>query len=213
MRPADEVGGDYYDVLRHRNLIKIGMGDVTGHGLESGVLMLMVQSIARSLLESGTYDPVRFLILLNDVLYQNIQRIDTDRSLSLCFLDFQDDILTLSGQHEELIVGRSDGRIDRFNTIDLGLPIGLVPDISPFVASQRIHFGPHDVLLLITDGITEAENEDGEQYGIERVCNSLEKRLSQDAAQIQEGIVADLTQFIGHNEVFDDVTLLVIKRI
>jgi sigma-B regulation protein RsbU (phosphoserine phosphatase) len=95
----------------------------------------------------------------------------------------------------------------------LGLPIGLVPDISPFVASQRIHFGPHDVLLLITDGITEAENEDGEQYGIERVCNSLEKRLSQDAAQIQEGIVADLTQFIGHNEVFDDVTLLVIKRI
>ena len=213
MRPADEVGGDYYDVLRHRNLIKIGMGDVTGHGLESGVLMLMVQSIARSLLESGTYDPVRFLILLNDVLYQNIQRIDTDRSLSLCFLDFQNDVLTLSGQHEELIVGRSDGRIERFNTIDLGLSIGLVPDISAFVSTQQIDFGPRDVLLLITDGITEAENKDGEQFGFERLCDSLQKRLSLDAAQIQEGIVADLTQFIGHQEVFDDITLLVIKRI
>ena len=213
MRPADEVGGDYYDVLRHRNLIKIGMGDVTGHGLESGVLMLMVQSIARSLLESGTYDPVRFLILLNDVLYQNIQRIDTDRSLSLCFLDFQDDVLTLSGQHEELIVGRSDGRIERFNTIDLGLPIGLVSDISAYVSTQRVDFGPHDVLLLITDGITEAENRDGEQFGFERLCDSLQKRLMLDAAQIQEGIVADVTQFIGHHEVFDDITLLVIKRV
>ena len=213
MRPADEVGGDYYDVLRHRDLIKIGMGDVTGHGLESGVLMLMVQSIARSLLESGAYDPVRFLILLNDVLYQNIRRIDTDKSLSLCFLDFQYDVLTLSGQHEELIVGRSDGRIERFNTIDLGLPIGLVPDISSFVATQRIDFGPHDVLLLITDGITEAENKDGEQFGIERICDSLQKRLSLDAAQIQEGIVADLTQFIDNHEVFDDITLLVVKRI
>ena len=213
MRPADEVGGDYYDVLRHRNLIKIGMGDVTGHGLESGVLMLMVQSIARSLLESETYDPVRFLILLNDVLYQNIQRIDTDRSLSLCFLDFQDNVLTLSGQHEELIVGRSDGRVERFNTIDLGLPIGLVPDISSFVATQQIDFAPQDVLLLITDGITEAENKDGDQFGIERLCNSLKNRLSLDAAHIQEGIVSDLTQFIGHHDVFDDITLLVVKRI
>lgn len=213
MRPADEVGGDYYDVLRHRHLIKIGMGDVTGHGLESGVLMLMVQSIARSLLESGAYDPVRFLVLLNDVLYQNIQRIDTDKSLSLCFLDFQNDVLTLSGQHEELIVGRSDGRIERFNTIDLGFPIGLVSDISPFVATQQVDFGPRDVLLLITDGITEAENKDGEQFGIERICDSLQKRLTLDAAQIQEGIVADVTQFIGNHEVFDDITLLVVKRI
>jgi sigma-B regulation protein RsbU (phosphoserine phosphatase) len=213
MCPADEVGGDYYDVLRHRNLIKIGMGDVTGHGLESGVLMLMVQSIARSLLESGMYDPVRFLILLNEVLYQNIQRIDTDRSLSLCFLDFQDDVLTLSGQHEELIVGRSDGRIERFNTIDLGISIGLVPDISSFVATQQVDFGPRDVLLLITDGITEAENKDGEQFGIDRLCDSLQKRLSLNAAEIQEGIVADLTQFIGNHEVFDDITLLVIKKI
>lgn len=213
MRPADEVGGDYYDVLRHRDLIKIGMGDVTGHGLESGVLMLMVQSIARSLLESGAYDPVRFLTLLNQVLYQNIERINTDKSLSLCFLDFQGDVLTLSGQHEELIVGRSDGRIERFNTIDLGLPIGLVPDISAFVATQRVDFGPGDVLLLITDGITEAENSESEQYGMERLCNCLQKRLSLDAALIQEGIVADVIQFIDNHVIFDDITLLVVKRI
>ncbi|NCD33136.1 MAG: HAMP domain-containing protein [Spartobacteria bacterium] len=213
MHPADEVGGDYYDVLKQHGLVKIGMGDVTGHGLESGVLMLMVQSIARSLLSMNAYDPIRFLILLNEVLYQNIQRIDTDKSLTLCFLDFQDGILTLSGQHEELIAGRRDGRIERYDTIDLGLPIGLVPDISPFVATEQIPFAPQDVVLLFTDGITEAENEEGEQFGIERLCDSLKTKLAGTAAQIQEGIVNDVKQFIGDHAILDDLTLLVIKRI
>ena len=54
MEPADEVGGDYYDVLQSGSNVKIGIGDVTGHGLESGVLMLMVQSVARALYERGT---------------------------------------------------------------------------------------------------------------------------------------------------------------
>ena len=213
MRPADEVGGDYYDVLRHRNLIKIGMGDVTGHGLESGVLMLMVQSIVRSLLAMDAYDPVRFLVVLNQVLFQNLERTNIDKTLTLCFLDFQDNVLTLSGQHEELIVGRNDGRIERFNTMDLGLPIGLVPDISPHVATQKVVFDSADVLLLFTDGITEAENDAGEQYGIERLCDSLQRNLAQDAKHIQRAIVEDVMAFIGKQTVFDDLTLLVIKRV
>src|SRR5690606_37646588 len=57
MEPADEVGGDYYDVLHDGTRIKVGIGDVTGHGLESGVLMLMVQSVARALQETGSKDP------------------------------------------------------------------------------------------------------------------------------------------------------------
>ena len=60
MAPAAEVGGDYYDVLQHNGQIKIGIGDVTGHGLESGVLMLMTQAIVRALLTNGETDPVRF---------------------------------------------------------------------------------------------------------------------------------------------------------
>jgi sigma-B regulation protein RsbU (phosphoserine phosphatase) len=60
MEPADEVGGDYYDVLQHNGLIKIGIGDVTGHGLESGVLMVMTQAIVRALLANGETDPRAF---------------------------------------------------------------------------------------------------------------------------------------------------------
>ena len=61
MEPADEIGGDYYDVLQDGGRLKVGIGDVTGHGLESGVLMLMVQSVARALQEKGGDDPKEFL--------------------------------------------------------------------------------------------------------------------------------------------------------
>jgi len=61
MEPTDEIGGDYYDVLQHDGRILFGIGDVTGHGLESGVLMLMAQTAVRTLLENGETDPVRFL--------------------------------------------------------------------------------------------------------------------------------------------------------
>src|SRR5262249_23101222 len=74
MEPADEVGGDYFDVLQSGSRVKVGIGDVTGHGLESGVLMLMVQSVARALQEQGGGDPKEFLEVLNRTIFKNIER-------------------------------------------------------------------------------------------------------------------------------------------
>src|SRR5205823_10708024 len=88
MEPAAEVGGDYYDILQHNGLIKIGIGDVTGHSLESGVLMVMTQAIVRALLANGETDPVRFLDTLNRTLYGNVQRMGTDKNLTLALLDY-----------------------------------------------------------------------------------------------------------------------------
>jgi PAS domain S-box-containing protein len=79
MEPADEVGGDYYDVLQQNGRIKIGIGDVTGHGLESGMLMIMVQTAVRTLLQSEENDPVRFLDILNRTIYGNVQRMSSDK--------------------------------------------------------------------------------------------------------------------------------------
>ena len=88
MDPADEVGGDYYDVLQHNGKFKMGMGDVTGHGLESGVLMLMTQMGIRTLLTSDESDPTRFLSTLNRTLYDNVRRMGIDKSLTLMLLDY-----------------------------------------------------------------------------------------------------------------------------
>ena len=69
MKPADEIGGDYYDVLQHNGHVKIGIGDVTGHGLESGIVMLMTQMGVRTLLTSNETDPTRFFTVLNRTIY------------------------------------------------------------------------------------------------------------------------------------------------
>ncbi|MQW86919.1 SpoIIE family protein phosphatase [Sinorhizobium saheli] len=212
MRPADEVGGDYYDVLKNGTRLKIGIGDVTGHGLESGVLMLMVQSVARALQEAGEMDPPQFLNRLNRAIYKNLVRTSTDKHLSLAFLDYDGARLTLSGQHEELIVVRDLGQVERIDTLDLGLPIGLEPDISSFVATREISFGRGDMIVLHTDGVTEAENRSGELFGIERLCESARRRYGGSAEDVKTGIIDDLMAHIGTQKIHDDITLVVMRH-
>ncbi|MEQ8536126.1 MAG: ammonium transporter [Coleofasciculus sp. D1-CHI-01] len=212
MEPATEVGGDYYDILPYRDRVQISIGDVTGHGLESGVLSLMVQTAVRTLLESNQTDPKQFLDILNRTIYQNIQRMNSDKNLTLALLDYQKGILNLSGQHEEIIVVRAGGHIERIDTIDLGFPIGLDADIADFVAHIQVQLNPGDTVFLYTDGIPEAENAKGIQYGIERLCQILSQNWQQSAAEIRQAVIDDLRQHIQEQQIYDDITLLVIKQ-
>ncbi|MBX4919419.1 SpoIIE family protein phosphatase [Rhizobium bangladeshense] len=212
MRPAEEVGGDYYDVLKSGKRLKIGIGDVTGHGLESGVLMLMVQSVARALQEAGNSDAVKFLANLNSALFKNIVRTKIDKHLTLAFLDYDGKELILSGQHEEVVIIRSNGEIQRIDTMDLGIPIGLEADISAFIKTREIAFEKGDLILLHTDGVTEAENDAGELFGIERLCNEALRLKGQSADKVVSGIVATLMQFIGSQKIYDDITLLAVRH-
>jgi serine phosphatase RsbU (regulator of sigma subunit) len=212
MEPAEEVGGDYYDVLQDKGLIKIGIGDVTGHGLESGVLMIMVQTAVRTLLANNETDPVKFLNVLNRVIYDNVQRMNSDKNLSLALLDYQEGVLCLSGQHEEMIVVRSGGQVERIDTIDLGFPIGLEADIADFVAQIKVALNVGDVVVLYTDGITEAENLSGVRYGIERLCAIASKNWYQSAEEIKQAVIDDVRRHIGEQRVYDDITLLIIKQ-
>lgn len=212
MEPADEVGGDYYDVLFDGAHIKVGIGDVTGHGLESGVLMLMVQSVARALQEQGDKDPVAFLDVLNRAVYKNITRTNSDKHLTLAFVDYEDGKVTLSGQHEEVLIIRTNGDTERIDTIDLGFPVGLEADISPFVATMDLAFGPDDVLILHTDGITEAENEKGDMYGLDRLSACAQEHREKSAKGIAEAVINDVKSHIGNYKVFDDITLVVLKH-
>ncbi|MGK7900772.1 MAG: PP2C family protein-serine/threonine phosphatase [Hormoscilla sp.] len=213
MEPADEVGGDYYDVLQQDDgRVKIGIGDVTGHGLESGILMLMVQTAVRTLLESNETDPVRFLDALNRTIYKNVERMNSDKNLTLVLLDYQDGVLTLSGQHEEIIVVRSGGRVELIDTLDLGFPIGLEDDIVYLLAKTEVKLNPGDGVVLYTDGITEAENQQKKQYGLERLTKVVSLNWQLSAAEMRQAIITDLRQHIGQQKVYDDITLVVLKQ-
>ena len=211
MKPADEVGGDYYDVLHTDDIVKIGIGDVTGHGLESGVLMLMVQSITRTLLDSGSYTPERFLGLLNQVLFKNIIRIDSERNLTLLFADYKDHALTIYGQHEEVIIVRASGELERIDTMDLGFPVGLVDQIEDFVVPKTIPFEKDDIAVFYTDGVTEADNESDAQYGMDALCQTVLDHRGEDAEHISGEIIRSLTSHIGGQTIYDDITLVVVK--
>lgn len=212
MQPADEVGGDYYDVLQSGGRIKVGIGDVTGHGLESGVLMLMVQSIARALQEKGSNSPKEFLEVLNRAVYKNIERARTDKHLSLAFLDYEDKRVTISGQHEEVIVVRSAGEVERIDTMDLGFPIGLERDIGDFVDTHAFDFDEGDVVVLHTDGVTEAESPDGELFGLDNLCDSVRRHRHGSAEDIKAGVISDLMAHIGTQKIHDDITLVVMRH-
>ncbi|HEY9702662.1 MAG TPA: PP2C family protein-serine/threonine phosphatase, partial [Allocoleopsis sp.] len=212
MEPADEVGGDYYDVLSSENGVKIAIGDVTGHGLESGVLMLMAQTAIRTLQKVNESDPVRFLDMVNQTLYDNLQRMRSDKNMSLAILDYVDGEIKLSGQHEEIIIVRSNGNIEKIDTIDLGFPIGLDAQIADFISQQTIRLNPEDIIVLYTDGITEAENMNKQQYGLDKLCEIVRENRHQTAKEIREKVINNLREFIGNQKVFDDITLVVLKQ-
>ncbi len=212
MEPADEVGGDYYDILQQDGKVKIGIGDVTGHGLESGVLMLMAQTAVRTLQESNQTDPVQFLDIVNRTIYRNAQRINTAKNLTLTLLDYADGTLSISGQHEEIIVVRAGGLVERLDTINLGFPIGLDEEIADFIASEQVQLNPGDVVMLYTDGITEAFNIDHKQYGLERLCEVVSQNCDRTVQQIRQAIIEDVRRHIGVQKVFDDITLVVLKQ-
>ena len=213
MESADEVGGDYYDVLHDNGRVKIGIGDVTGHGLESGVLMLMVQTAVRTLVEINETDPKKFLEVLNRTIYKNIQRMNCDKNLTLCLVDYHNSILSLSGQHEEIVLIKSQGKIQRIDTIDLGFPIGLEETIEDFVFQVQIKLDFGDTVVLYTDGITEAENSLGQQYGLERLCQLVKKNHQKSAEEIRKIVIDDLLMYIGDQKIYDDITLVIIKKI
>ncbi len=212
MEPADEVGGDYYDVLPYNGGVKIGIGDVTGHGLESGVLMLMTQTAVRTLQEVNEIEPVKFLDALNRTIYRNLERMNSDKNLTLAILDYHQGTLSLSGQHEEMIVVRADGEIEQIDTIDLGFPIGLDAEIVDFIATEKVQLNLGDVVILYTDGITEAENMNREQYGLEKLISVVSRNSSQSGELIRQAVIEDVRRHIGEQKVFDDITLVVLKQ-
>ena len=208
MEPADEVGGDYYDVLQQHGRIKIGIGDVTGHGLESGVIMIMVQTAIRTLLINGEGNPVKFLSTVNQTIYENLQRMNCDKSLSLILMDYHDNKLYLSGQHESVIVIRANGEIEIIDTDSLGFPIGLTDEITEFIFEVEIYLNLGDIVLLYTDGIPEAENQSKQHYGLKRLIKLISEAHKKPIDQIREIVIKDVREFIGSHKVYDDMGLL-----
>jgi PAS domain S-box-containing protein len=212
MEPAEEVAGDYYDVLQQDGHVIIGIGDVAGHGLESGVLMLMVQTAIRTLQNSSAIDPKQFLNILNYTIHGNLQRMNCDKSLTLMLIDYREGRLLISGQHEELLVVRSQGTVERINTLDLGVPLGLEVNITQFFNQIEVQLQAGDGIVLYTDGITEARNAAKQEYGVQRLCRVVGEHWQRSTDEICQAVIQDHRSYLEGTKVTDDMTLLVLKQ-
>lgn len=214
MVPASEIGGDLYDVLAGPDgSTCLVIGDVTDHGLASGVVMLMTQAALRSALEQTDGDLVTSLVRVNSVLYKNVQeRMGDQRNLTLALLRYQDGRVQLAGQHESVIVVRASGAVEEIETIDLGINVGLIPEIADMITERTFELSPGDLIVLYTDGVTEAEAPGGEQYGVKRLKDVVAAHRALPCEQIRDRVFKDVYDWIAGGTVHDDITLVLVRR-
>jgi len=176
------------------------------------MIMLMVQMAIRTLIRHKITDLRTILNVVNIALLENIQRMGTDKNLSLLLLDFQDNTVNFAGQHEEVLIVRENGEIEREDTIDLGFTIGLETNISQYMHERVVDLKQGEGVVIYTDGITEAFNPEKEQYGLDRLCDVITKHWQGHSSEmIQTKIIEDVYNYIGDVPIADDITLLVIK--
>lgn len=216
MDSANEVGGDYYDVVQNEDgTVYIGIGDVTDHGLASGVVMLMTQSAFITTLRSSIISLKECLRSINSILFSNIHvRMNDIRNLTLSLFSYKNGIFTTAGQHETILVYRAkEKKTEIIDTIDNGMLVGLTESIDEFIQEKQIPVEEKDIILLYTDGATEAENPKREQFGVSRLIQSLEAHAQvSNMDQLIENIFSDIYRFIDGVEVFDDITIMVMRK-
>lgn len=212
MVPAAEVGGDYYDIVdagdgRHW----IAIGDVSGHGVESGLVMMMTQTSILSLVrERPSRTPAEVFREVNGVLWQNISRMRANRYMTLNVVRLDPTGFTMAGKHQDLLVWRRGHGVETVS--NEGCWIGLVPDSGTHARDSFVPMAPGDVALFFTDGATEARNDRGEMYGEERLAAALTRVAGLPLEDALAALFADIAAFRA-GELDDDVTLLLVRRL
>ncbi len=211
MLPASEVGGDYYDVVPVEGGAWIGIGDVAGHGLTAGLVMMMIQSAVSALArERPAAAPHELLVPLNAVLLDNIRhRLGQDEHVTLSLLRYhRDGRFVYAGAHEEMVVWRAaTGKCETVATP--GTWLGAVANVAAFLTDHTMQLADGDLLVLYTDGVTEAWNGKREQFGLARLCAEVERAAGEGTERIRDQVLEAVAAWTDRQ--VDDVTLLVMR--
>jgi sigma-B regulation protein RsbU (phosphoserine phosphatase) len=149
---------------------------------------------------------------VNKVLYSNIMRITEDRSMTLSLIDYRDRTATIVGQHEAVIICRADGRLEVKDTRELGMFVGFEPDISSFIGEIKVSLDTGDLMVLYTDGVTDAMNDQNEEFGLARLCDAVAAFHGRTSEGVLESVLERLQAHIGKAKVYDDISLMVVKQ-
>jgi predicted ATPase/serine phosphatase RsbU (regulator of sigma subunit) len=216
MKPAIEVGGDYYDIITDKfGNLWFTVGDVSGHGLTAGLIMMMAQTALNTIInESGNVSPKEILVSLNRMLFNNVrQRLKETHFMTMILLKYSGNGKILcSGSHLDVVMYRiKTGKCERIRSE--GLFLSIVPDISEKISNIEFGIETGDIMVLYTDGIIESgkSGDKRDMYGMENLCRIIEKNASKDAGSIKDAIFEDVLRWSG-KIVDDDMTVIVARR-
>lgn len=206
--PARGVCSDYYDVIRLRqDKAVLAVGDVAGKGVAAGLVMVMVSSILR-LITNSTKDMATLMGWVNRGIAGQVD-LDHFATLSLVCVDAATGVLEYSNAaHQPLLVYRADS--DAVETVDIkSIPIGV--ERTTAYQDKRVRLASGDVLVMHTDGLVEAMNDQGKQFGRKNLAQSVHRHHGLPAKEMAEAILADVQEFSGRTRQHDDQTILVMK--
>lgn len=212
-RPEVEIGGDNYDVIRSKDNAFIYVGDVTGHGVPAGLVMMMANTLLHTFAESheNSYDIVT---QTNRMIKPRMPHTMFMTMVMLRWSDSQKKMYFTGAGHEYIIIYH-----EKTNELEVkqsgGIAIGMLPDISKILKEEALNFEAEDFLILYSDGITEARNSAGEEFGLKRFQDSIHKYAgeSRNSNELFTKISTDFGAFTGNTPQTDDITLMVIRRV
>src|SRR5262249_22596729 len=214
-RPANTVAGDYYDVLRHpaddRERWLLVVADVAGKSIPAALLMATFQASLHTLLTATTS--------LSD-LVTGINRFACDHSqdgrrfTTALFAEYEPlsrKLTYINAGHNAAILRRANGNFE--SLASTGLPLGiLAPEgADSSYAETTVQLAAGDTLVIFTDGLVEATNRQGLEYGEDRLLAALRPSTPEPAALMLERVLADVGRFVGDTHQQDDITCLVFR--
>ena len=206
--PCYEIGGDYYDFIeREDGRLVIALGDVSGKGTAAALLMSSLHAAVHA--QAGSHDTlVETISAVNRYLADNIP---PNRFVTLFYAELDPPSGTLSflnaGHNPPLIV-HSAGTVEQLASG--GLPLGIKRDAEYREGRTQLQLG--DVLVIYSDGVTEAASPSGEEFGPTRLYEVVSRNIDASAAGVRDRIESALTKFSQGTQAADDITLVIVKR-
>ena len=209
-RPASTVAGDYYDAFRRPGdgPLLIAVADVSGKSVPAAMLMANFQASLRAL--AGARSSLSELVTdLNRLACGNNLN---GRRFTTAFLaelnPASGQLSYLSAGHNPPVLLRLDGSVERLKSESI--PLGI--EVNEKYKAGTTFLQPNELLVIYTDGVTEARNEGGEQFGESRLLALLQPRLEERASATLAGIMKKLDDFVGSADQLDDITCMVVTR-
>lgn len=211
-KAAAGVGGDYYDFVQIGDgRYGVIMSDVAGKGVPASLMMIMIRTVFKSLIQSGLTEPAKIVTLMNDTLASDIS---SDRFATTLFGVFNKKNklfrYTNAGYGPILVYKNDKKKCFLVNPPQGSVPVGVMPGVD-YEEEKPITLLEGDSLFLFTDGIHEARNEKEEEYGMKRLSDIIPGIAERESREMANFIVDDVLKFAGTAEQYDDMTLTVMK--